>query len=248
MQSCGSKAVCSGQTLFLLTFGGRSTWTPHIGLCLAQPRVQLAGGGAVAEAGGEGCRGGRPGERALNRESEGPGAVLCHKLAVFGQVTAHWWAPDQLDRSPRLSVTHPLPQVVLDSPGSSARTGPVCPRRWMRPWPAASTSQAQLPDPGLRNPSPRGATVSATVHAVTVTVAEAAARTPTGNPVQPGLPGSPVRRAAWAPTTMTTTWTGLCLPPASPSKVFTSSHEVGVSAILVAALAGSSPMSLLPVG
>jgi len=124
------------------------------------------------------------------------------------------------------------PLVVLDSPGSSARTGLVCPRRWMRPWPAASTSRAQLPDPGPRSPSLSGVAVSATVHAVTVTVtvAEAAARTPSGNPVQPGCPGSPVRRAAWAPTTMmTTTWTGLCLPPASPSKVFTSSHETSTT-------------------
>lgn len=204
----------------------------------------------MTEASGEACRGERPGERALDRESEGPGAVLCHELAVsLGKGTAYCWVPDELYRSPGLSLTHPPPQVVLDSPDSSARTGPVCPRRWTRPWPAASTSRAQLPDPGPRRPSLSAATVSATVHAVTVTVAEAAARTPTDNPVQPGCPGSPVRRAAWAPITMTTTWTGLCLPPANPSKVFTSSHKVGASAILAAPRpAGSSLLSLVPRG
>lgn len=61
-------------------FNGRltSTWTPHLGLCLAQPKAQPAEGGAVAEANGEGYGGGRPGERALNRELEGQRAGLCH--------------------------------------------------------------------------------------------------------------------------------------------------------------------------
>lgn len=51
----------------VFTLGGRlaSTWTLHLGLCLAQPRAQPAGGGTVAEANGEGYGGGRPGERAL---------------------------------------------------------------------------------------------------------------------------------------------------------------------------------------
>lgn len=51
----------------VFTSGGRlaSTWTPHLGLCLAPPRAPSAGGGIVAEANGEGYGGGRPGERAL---------------------------------------------------------------------------------------------------------------------------------------------------------------------------------------
>lgn len=40
------------------------------------------------------------------------------------------------------SLTLSLPQVVLESPSSSARAGKVCLSRWMRPWPGASTSQA----------------------------------------------------------------------------------------------------------
>lgn len=36
----------------------------------------------MTEASGEGCSGGRLGERAPNRESEGWGAVLCHELAL----------------------------------------------------------------------------------------------------------------------------------------------------------------------
>lgn len=63
----------------VLIFVGRlaSTWTPHLGLCLAQPKAQPAEGGAVAEANGEEYGGGRPGERALSRDSEGQSAGFC---------------------------------------------------------------------------------------------------------------------------------------------------------------------------
>ncbi|XP_055982845.1 vitronectin isoform X2 [Sorex fumeus] len=104
-----------------------------------------------------------------------------------------------------------IPPVVLENHSSSARAGGVCPRRWMRPWLAASTSRAPLPaPPGPRSPSGGSvATGDATAHSA------AAARKPTGGPapswVSPFCPGSPVRRATWEPTTTTTgtmIWTG----------------------------------------
>lgn len=49
------------------------------------------------------------------------------------------------------AFTPSSPQVVLDSPSSSAATGLVCQDDWMRLWPATSMSQAQLPaSPGPR--------------------------------------------------------------------------------------------------
>lgn len=44
-------------------------------------------------------------------------------------------------------LTPSLLQVVPDRPSPSARTGLGCPRKWMQPWLAGSTSQAQLPAP-----------------------------------------------------------------------------------------------------
>lgn len=107
----------------------------------------------MVEVNGAGHGGGRPRERALNRVRKpgcGPLPLACWVLGHLmnypvggGRGRGGGDGPGS-QGSP---LTPSLLQVVPDRPSPSARTGLVCRGKWMQPWRAGSTSQAQLPAP-----------------------------------------------------------------------------------------------------